>query len=114
MSTPKAQKSNTSGLQDNSTGYYNCYNYSWFLKSINDAFKPARTTLRIGNALIILFETASQLFVLSAPKDNYDTGSIEEFGFSETYMNKSLYQLFSNFPAVNVSHSINNGLNYII
>ena len=29
-------------------------------------------------------------------------------------MNKSLYQLFSSFPAVNVSHSINNGLNYRI
>ena len=29
-------------------------------------------------------------------------------------MNKSLYQLFSSFPAVNVSHSINNGLNHRI
>ena len=33
--TPKAPLSNSSGLQDNSTGYYNCYNYSWFLKLIN-------------------------------------------------------------------------------
>ena len=29
-------------------------------------------------------------------------------------MNKSLYQLFSSFPAVNVSHTKNNGLNYRI
>ena len=27
-------------------------------------------------------------------------------------MNKSLYQLFSSFPAVNVSHTKNNGLSY--
>ena len=113
-STPKAPLSNTSGLQDNSTGYYNCYNYSWFLKLINDAFETARTTLGISNSPTILFDTASQLFVLSAPKNNYDTGSEEELGFREIYMNKSLYQLFSSFPAVNVSHSINNGLNYRI
>jgi hypothetical protein len=84
------------------------------LKLINDAFETARTTLGIGNAPIILFDTASQSFVLSAPKDNYDTGSVEEFGFWKIYMNKSLYQLFSSFPAVNVSDSINNGLNYRI
>ena len=29
-------------------------------------------------------------------------------------MNTRLYQLFSSFPAVNISHSINNGLNYRI
>jgi hypothetical protein len=104
-SAPKAPLSNTSGLEDNSTGYYNCYNYSWFLKLINDAFEIARTTLGIGNAPTILFDTASQLFVLSAPKDNYDTGSEAPFGFWKIYMNKSLYQLFSSFPAVNVSNS---------
>ena len=93
---------------------YNCYNYSWFLKIINDAFETAKTTLGIGNAPSIFFDTASQLFVLSAPKDNYDTGSVEEFGFWEIYMNKSLYELFSSFPAVNVSHTKNNGLNYTI
>jgi hypothetical protein len=109
ISTSKAPLSNTSGLQDNSTGYYNCYNYSWFLKLRNDAFETARTTLGISNAPTILFDTASQLFALSAPKDNYDTGSEEEFGFWKIYMHKSLYQLFSSFSAVNVSHSINNG-----
>ena len=63
ISTPKAPLSNTSGVKDNSTGYYNCYNCSWFLKLINDAFETARTTLGIGNAPTILFDTASQLFV---------------------------------------------------
>ena len=63
-------------------------------------FETAKTTLGICNAPSIFFDTASQLFVLSAPKNNYDTGSVEEFGFWEIYMNKSLYQLFSSFPAV--------------
>jgi hypothetical protein len=85
-----------------------------FCKLINDAFETARTILGISYTPTILFDTASQLFVLFAPKDNYDTGSEEEFGFWEIYMNESLYQLFSSFPAVNVSHSINNGLNYRI
>jgi hypothetical protein len=31
INTLKAPLSNSSELQDNSTGYYNCYNYSWFL-----------------------------------------------------------------------------------
>ena len=57
----------------------------------NDAFETARTTLGIGNAPTIFFDTASQWFVLSAPKDNYDTGSEEKFGFWEIYINKSVY-----------------------
>ena len=81
---------------------------------INDAFETARTTLGIDNSPSIFFDTASQLFVLSALKDNYETGSEEELGFWEIYMNKSLYQLFSSFPADNVSHTKNNGLNYRI
>jgi hypothetical protein len=63
INTPKAPLSNSPGLQDNSTGYYNCYNYSWFLKFINDAFETAKTTLGISNAPTIFFDTASQLFV---------------------------------------------------
>jgi hypothetical protein len=39
INTPKAPLSNSSRLQDNSTDYYNCYDYSWFLKLINDAFE---------------------------------------------------------------------------
>jgi len=56
------------------------------LKLINDAFETARTTLGISNSPTLLFDTASQLFVLSAPKNNYDTGSVEEFGFWEIYI----------------------------
>jgi hypothetical protein len=81
---------------------------------INNDFETARTTLGIDNAPSIFFDTASQYFVLSAPKNNYDTSSVEEFGFWKIYMNTNLYQLFSNFLAVNVSHTKNNGLNYRI
>jgi hypothetical protein len=56
---------------------------------INDSFEISRTTLGISNSPTILFDTASRLFVLSAPKNNYDTGSEEPFGFWEIFMNKS-------------------------
>ena len=52
-----------------------------FCKLINDAFETARTALGIGNSPTILFDTATQLFVLSASKNNYDTGSEKELGF---------------------------------
>jgi hypothetical protein len=111
ISEPKSPVKNSNGLQDNSTGYYNCYQYAFFLKLINNAFELASVDLGISNAPTILFDSASNLFVLSAPKDNYDTSLTT---YWEIYMNKSLYQLFSSFPAINTSNIQDYGLNYKI
>jgi hypothetical protein len=109
VTAPKAPYYNSNGLQDNSTGYYNCYSYSWFLRLVNVAFESIATELGLASAPTILFDSASNLFVLSAPSDLYDSASDKYY---EIYMNKSLYQLFSSFPAVNVSHSSDYGLNF--
>jgi len=108
---PNAPYYNSNGLQDNSTGYYNCYSYSWFLRLINSTFERIATELGLASVPILLFDTASNLFVLSAPSDLYDSASDSYY---EIYFNKSLYQLFSSFSAVIVSHNSDYGLNYKI
>ena len=108
---PNAPYYNSNGLQDNSTGYYNCYSYSWFLRLINSTFEGIAVQLGLASAPTILFDSASNLFVLSAPSALYDSASDKYY---EIYMNKALYQLFSSFPAVNVSNSSDYGLNYKI
>tara|TARA_R110000823_G_scaffold192520_1_gene324095 strand:- start:2261 stop:3436 length:1176 start_codon:yes stop_codon:yes gene_type:complete len=103
---------NTNTLQDNSNGYYDCYNYAWFLNLINNAFIKASTELSISNSPTIFYDSASKFFVMAAPKDNYDTNNTS--GYYEIFMNKSLFQLFSSFPNVNISISKKYGLNYQI
>jgi hypothetical protein len=108
---PTAPYYNPNGLQDNSTGYYNCYSYSWFLRLINVALENAALELSLSSAPTLLFDSASNLFVLSAPAALYDSASDTYY---EIYMNKALYQLFSSLPSVIVSHTSSYGLNYKI
>ena len=76
---------------------------------INDEFLEAATGLGLSSAPTIFFDSASNLFVLSAPSVLYYS-SLDKY--YEIYMNKAPYQLFSSFPAVNVSHSSEYGLNF--
>jgi len=108
---PTAPYYNPNGLQDNSTGYYNCYSYSWFLRLINVALENAALEFSLSSAPTLLFDCASNLFVLSAPAALYDSASDTYY---EIYMNKALYQLFSSLPSVIVSHTSSYGLNYKI
>ena len=108
---PTAPYYNPNGLQDNSTGYYNCYSYSWFLRLINVALENAALEFSLSSAPTLLFDSASNLFVLSAPAALYDSASDTYY---EIYMNKALYQLFSSLPSVIVSHTSSYGLNYKI
>ena len=112
---PTAPFYNQGGLQDNSTGYYDCFSYAWFLKVINEAFDRCVSNLNIADLVPprIFYDSASQLFVLSASSDFYNTES-DPGAYYEIYMNKALYQLFSSIPAVNTSHLKENGLNFQI
>jgi hypothetical protein len=99
---------NSNKLQDNSTGYYDCFNYGWFINLINKAFARAASDLLTTLIPAIYFDSASQLFVLAAPIDAYNTNNEE---YIEIYMNKNLYQLFSSLPEKNVSFKKDFGLN---
>ena len=49
---------NTNGLQDNTTGYYNCHSYSWFLRLINIAlYKPLKSDFSCPNKSFIFLHT---------------------------------------------------------
>ena len=107
--TPPSQTQD--GLQDNYTGYYDCTSYAWFLKLINNAFETAATTLGIATSPKIIFDSGSQLFILVCDDVSYNS---QLPNYYEIYMNKSLYQLFSAFPAINTSHGLTDGLNFKI
>ena len=65
---PTAPFYNQGGLQDNSTGYYDCFSYAWFLKLINEAFDRCVSNLNIADLVpprIFYGTTASSYMVYS-------------------------------------------------
>ena len=115
-SVPTAPSLTANGLQDNSTGYYNCYSYTFLMLRIYQTFQTARTNLLAAAA------AASPVIVLSipnAPIANWDSSSqklnmnFQTLVFNEApgatllnpavvecYFNVNLFSLFSSTPAV--------------
>ena len=61
---PNAPYYNSNGLQDNSTGYYNCYSYSWFLRLINSTFEGIAVQLGLASHYSYLTVLRIYLFFL--------------------------------------------------
>ena len=102
---------NTSKVQDNTTGYYNCYSYQFFCYLILVALRSAFATTRIAalnagepfpspNAPIINWDSTANRAVLYADEAGYDInmldGAVQPI---RIYFNAPLYSLFSSFPA---------------
>ena len=102
------------GVQDNTTGYYNCYSYSWFLYLIYVAMGEALTQLDGDGAVwpsgvkpytpIITWDPTRQCALLHCALDNFNVGSAS---FVKLYFNAPLFALFNSFPAKYVGYSTN-------
>jgi hypothetical protein len=101
------------GVQDNTTGYYNCYSYSWFLYLIYLAMGEALTELDGEQVVwptgtkpytpIISWDPSRQCALLQC---QLDTFSIANAGYIKLYFNAPLFALFNSFPAQYVGYSI--------
>lgn len=105
-SVPSPPSLNSNGLQNNSTGYYNIFNFQYFILLVNNTFISAYNAL---NALVV----ADGLVLPStyAPVMAWDTQtscasiSAESPGYNDTnssyisiFFNASMFNLFSSFP----------------
>jgi len=111
---PPAPSQTFNGLQDNSNGYYNCYSYSWFIERIYEAFVAAFADLAANTAVnqataptyangtfppVPTWDPTTNSCVLYADSAWYDVRNVFGNGVISIYMNSSLFELFSTFPA---------------
>lgn len=119
---PLAPNQNSSGLQNNSSGYYNIFTFQYWIYLINNTFTtcfnnlvaqlPLGTSLPTTNAPILTFDTNSQIAILNCDVLGYNYTSAD---YIEIYMNPALFQLFSSFPfTINTFNSVANNLNVLI
>jgi len=103
---PPSQTSN--GLQNNTTGYYNVYNYSYWIYLCNNALTQCFTDLNTqvtgaglalptANAPVLNFDSQNNIGILVADQAGYDTTSAD---YIKIFFNPAMYQLFSSFPVI--------------
>jgi hypothetical protein len=109
--TPPPPNATATGIQVNTTGYYNCYSYQWWLALVAQAFQVAFASLEAqvtgaGGALpsvnppYINWDTTSSSATLYADVAGYDQNpsvGTEQIGI---YMNAPLFNLFNSFPSI--------------
>jgi len=115
---PNPPSSTSNGLQNNQTGYYNVYNYQYFIYLVNLTFTQCFNDLNaqvVGAGLALPstfspelnFDTQTNIAILNCDVLGYDTTSAD---YIKIFFNPPLYQLFSSFPAY-IQTFANNSLN---
>jgi len=118
-SLPPNPTQTENGLQYNTTGYYNIYNYQYFIYLINNAFSLAYQQLlaQITDAElelpsnyppILSWDTSNNTAILNCDVIGYSTTSTN---YIKIFFNTALAQLFSSFPVLITSASSYQGLN---
>ena len=101
------------GLQNNNTGYYNCYSYTWLCYLVFTALKAVSAKMEVlTNGLpnqpnftyspIFNWDSTSQKAIIYANTETYDLNdAFYPAGFSAVniYFNAPMYGLFNSFPA---------------
>jgi hypothetical protein len=120
VAVPAAPIQQPNKLQNNGTGYYDIYNYQYFIYLVNKAFTSCYNDLSTavtaaGLALpstyapVMSWNIQEMTAVLNADVAGYDDSSAN---YIKIYFNPSLYQLFSSFPITIESFGIGiNGKN---
>jgi hypothetical protein len=112
---PIAPSLTANGLQDNSTGYYNCYSYTFLMLRIYETFALATQdilinaagvgiALSIPNVPVANWDSSAQKMVLYFQADVFDQNpanlaSLINPAPVECYFNVNLFSLFSSIPA---------------
>jgi len=116
-SIPPAPNTTANKLQVNDTGYYNCYNFTWWTQLITDTFKTcfgalnstviaAGGTLPSAYAPVAYWDSTSNGLVLYADTAGYnDDPAIVGFEEIKIYFNAPLYELFPSLPATYLGYA---------
>lgn len=117
---PPPPSQTPSKIQDNSSGYYNCYSYQYWCLLVYRAYQTAFAGLSAlvvasGSVLpsvhppILNWDSTSNQGVMYADRDAYDSASANPI---VVYMNSALYSLFGGFPATYRGVGDPNSANY--
>ena len=116
---PLPPSANINRIQNNATGYYNCYSYSYWIYlcdlAMNAAFEDLRTqVIAVGGAAafpttyspFINWDTTSDQAVIYADEAAF---TVDNRGINvdniRIYMNAPMYGIFNSFPAVHLGYS---------
>ena len=105
---PAPPSQTLSGLQNNSTGYYDIYNYQYWILLINQTFQTCYNGLNaqvVGAGLVLPsayapvmnWDTQQSIAILNADQAGYDDTTAN---YIKIYFNPSLFNLFSSFPFI--------------
>ena len=122
---PPAPNACLNGVQNDTTGYYNCYSYSYWIYLIDlalkEAFDDLNTAVVAGGvampttyAPFLNWDTTSNQAVLYGDVNGYsvDKGGINVDNI-RIYFNAPLYSLFNSFPAEYLGYAnVVNGKNF--
>lgn len=119
---PKAPYSNTPQTQDNSQGYYNCYNVQWPITLVQNTFVSAFNGLNAlvvtaGGTLpttyspVITYNVDTACCTIYADTSAYDSSLANPINI---YFNSSMYGLFDSFmfTYLGTTNSVSSGKNY--
>ena len=119
---PPIPTNTTDGFQDDSTGYYFAYNYSYWIQLCNNALQAAFAGLQAAVALdgVVLPTTHAPVFtwnidkmtgILNSDILGYNSSAASHINI---YFNLAMYQLFNSIPSYLMSHTDTQGRNYLI
>ncbi|NBP02241.1 MAG: hypothetical protein EBU90_19385 [Proteobacteria bacterium] len=116
---PAPPSQTTTGLQNNLTGYYDVFNYTYFIKLINDTLLlcfnnlnaqvvAAGLVLPTTHAPVMSWDVQGSISILNADKAGYNDNTSN---YIKIYFNNSLFFLFSSFPFIIESDAATLGKN---
>jgi len=115
---PKPPSMSPSGLQDNGAGYYDIYNYQFWIYLVNKAFQTAYDNLvsvAVGGlpsdfAPVMSFDTVNNIAIINADVDGYDLSN----NGIKIFFNQAIAGLFSSFPFIINSYNDIMNRNFLI
>jgi len=137
-SVPNPPFQQTNGLQDNNTGYFNCYSYSYWTGLVDITLKKAYNALEADaisksitlpsiNAPFLDWDAGSGTAILYADRAGYNvfgvlsatnpdpTNPQNLWGSILVYMNAPLFQLYNSFPSFYLGYTgVTKGKNYLM
>lgn len=111
---PAPPSQTLSGLQNNDTGYYDIYNYQYWILLVNNTFQTCFTALNaqvVGAGLVLpsafaptmSWDTQTNLAILNADQAGYNDTTANYIG---VYFNPALWNYFSSFPFIIESNDV--------
>lgn len=111
---PAPPSQTLSGLQNNDTGYYDIYNYQYWIQLVNNTFIQCYNALNaqvVGAGLalpsphapVMSWDTNGNIAILNADKAGYNDATAN---YIKIYFNPQLFNLFSSFPFIIESNDV--------